>query len=223
MSPIHFLSSWDVEKAHDLGLRLIKAGANVNAIAKRGPSIGGTPLMWAVYGGHLEHARILMEFGAQPMISTDDHEDALSFAARLHSATFLQYLLEYTRPIQVRGHISRLAEAALGGESRFKRMTRHGERWITAAGETLQLLKHWHALFPEAENFTIILLPALRASLKTPYGMLTSDSIVPTLLRDSFSTILFQEALSLPVWSLYVFYHNGILNGETNCDHQQVG
>ena len=129
MSPIHFLSSWDVGKARNLGLRLVKAGADSNAVAKPGTTIGGTPLMWAVCGGHLEHAKILIELGAEPMISTDDGEDALSFAARLHSATLLRYLLENTRPIRVRGHLSRLTEATLGGESRFKRMTRHGERW----------------------------------------------------------------------------------------------
>ena len=181
MSPIHFLSSWDVGKAHDLGLRLIKVGANVNAIAKPGTTVGGTPLMWAVYGGHLEHTKILIELGAEPMISTDNGEDALSFAARSHSASLLKRLLEHTPPIRVHGHLGRLVEATLGGESRFKRMTRHEERWITAAGETLQLLRDWHALFSEAEDFTKILLPALKASLKNPYGTLFLNSILPIL------------------------------------------
>ena len=184
MSAIHFLSSWDVEKAHSLGLRLVKAGVDVNAVAKRGTTVGGTPLMWAVYGGHLEHAKILIELGAEPMVSTNDGEDALSFAARQHSAVLFRYLLENTRPFRVRGHLRRLIEATLGGESRFKRMTRHGARWITAAGETLQLLKDWHSLFPEAEDFTSILLPALRASLKTSYGMFDLDSILRTLSPD---------------------------------------
>ena len=140
--------------------------------------------MWAVLGGHFEHAKILIELGAEPMIAADDGEDALSFAARLHSATLLRFLLENTRPIQVRGHLSRLTEVALGGESRFKRMTRHGERWIIAAGEALQLLEDWHTLFSEAENFTNILLPALRASLKTPYGMFTLGSVLRTFALD---------------------------------------
>ena len=140
--------------------------------------------MWAVWGGHLEHARILIELGAETIVSREDGEDALSFAARLHSATILRYLLENTRPIRVRGHLSRLTTAALGGESRFKRMTSHGERWITAAGETLQLLRDWHTLFSEAESFTSILLPALRASLKTPYGMFNRDLILCTLGLD---------------------------------------
>ena len=118
VSPIHFLSSWDVGKAHNLGLRLVKAGADVNAVAKRGTTVGGTPLMWAVYGDHLEHAKILIELGAEPMISIDDGEDSLSFAARLHSVILLRYLLENTRPIRIRGHLSRLTEATLGGESR---------------------------------------------------------------------------------------------------------
>ena len=171
VSPIHFLSSWDAAKALDLGLRLIKAGANVNTVAKRGTTVGGTPLMWAVYRGHLEHSKILIELGAEPMACTDGGEDALSFAARLHSATQLRYLLENTRPARVRGHIGRLIEAAAGGESRFKRMTTHGERWTTAAGETLQLLKDWHTLFSETKDFTSLLLPALRSSLKSTYCM----------------------------------------------------
>lgn len=140
--------------------------------------------MWAVYSGDLEHAKILIELGAEPMISTDDGEDALSFAARLHSATLLRVLLENTRPIRVRGHLSRLIEAALGGQSRFTRMTRHGERWITAAGETLRVLEDWHTLLSEAENFTLLLLPALSASLKTPYGAFNLNSSLPTFRLD---------------------------------------
>ncbi len=171
VSPIHFLSSWEVAKANDLGFRLIKAGADVNTVANPGNTVGGTPLMWAVYGGHFEHSKILIQLGAEPMVSTDNGEDSLSFAARLHSAMDLRLLLENTRPAQVRGHIGRLVEAAAGGESRFMRMTRHGERWTTAAKETLQLLKDWHALFPEADDFTTLLLQALRQSLKSPYGM----------------------------------------------------
>ena len=171
VSPLHFLSSWDIAKAYDLGLRLIKAGANVNAVAKPGTTIGGTPLMWAVYGGHLEHCKILIQLGAESLVSTDNGDDALSIAARLHLLTHLRYLMENTRPAQIRGHIGRLIEAAAGGESRFKRMTRHGERWTMAAGETLQFLKDWNTLFPEAEDFTSLLLPALRSSIRSPYGM----------------------------------------------------
>lgn len=200
MSPIHFLSSWEVGKAHKLGLRLVEAGADVNAVAKRGTTVGGTPLMWAVYGGHLEHAKILIGLGAEPMTSADDGEDALSFAARLHSATLLRYLLENTRPIRVRGHLRRLTEATLGGESRFKRMTRHGELWIVAAGETLQLLKDWHTLFPEVEDFTSILLPALKASLKTPYGMFNLDLILRTFTLDYNGPAKRKESTRFPLW-----------------------
>lgn len=184
VSPIHFLSSWEVGKARSLGLRLVKAGADVNAVAKRGITVGGTPLMWAVYSGNLEHAKILIELGAESMISTDDGEDALSFAARLHSATLLRVLLENTRPIRVRGHLNRLIEATLGGQSRFTRMTRHGEHWIAAAGETLQVLEDWHTLLSQAENFTLLLLPALRSSLRTPYGTFNVNSALPALRLD---------------------------------------
>lgn len=163
---------------------MIRAGADVNAVARRGTTVGGTPLMWAVYGGHLEHVKILIELGAEPMISTDHGEDALSFAARLHLAEFLRYLLENIRPVRVRGHLSRLIVATLGGESRFKRMTRHGERWISAAVETLQILKDWYTLFSKADKFTTILLPALRASLSAPYGTSDLASLLPTLGLD---------------------------------------
>lgn len=40
VSPLHFLSSWDVHKAEDPGRRLINAGADINAQAKRGATIG---------------------------------------------------------------------------------------------------------------------------------------------------------------------------------------
>lgn len=170
--------------------------------------------MWAVWGGHLEHARILIELGAEPMISTDDGEDALSFAARLHLATLLRYLLENTRPIRVRGHLSRLTEATLGGESRFKRMTRHGERWITAAGETLQVLKEWHILLSEGEKFTTILLPALRLSLKTPYG---AFSPTPGLEMSLARPCSFKAYLLL-AWNYCISDdHNYISVEETDC------
>lgn len=141
VSPIHFLSSWDVSKAEELGKGLVDAGADVNARAKRGPSVGGTPLMWSVYGDHLEHSRILIKLGADPMASTEDCADALSFAAKLHSTDHLRLLLENVRPARVHNHLRRLIEAAAGGESRFTRLVRHAGRWKTAAAETLDLLR----------------------------------------------------------------------------------
>ncbi|KAL8815153.1 MAG: hypothetical protein Q9223_005688 [Gallowayella weberi] len=144
-----------------------------------------------------------------------DGDDALSFAARLHSASHLRLLLENVRPAQVRGHIQRLIEAAAGGESRFKRIIRHGEQWKTAADETLSLLRRWHSLFPEAEDFSTLLLPALLGGLNSPYGRINSDvqvgfmktsglepSAMSHLLRESvvnFNTNLFTEFLDLGV------------------------
>ncbi|KAI4207744.1 MAG: hypothetical protein LQ346_000394 [Caloplaca aetnensis] len=104
-----------------------------------------------------------------------DGDDALSFAARLHSATHLRLLMEHTRPAQIRGHLKRLVEAAAGGESRFKRIVRHGEQWRTAADETLTLLRRWHSLLSEAEDFSNILRPALLTGLRSPYGRMNSD------------------------------------------------
>ena len=61
VSPLHFLSSWDPTKAEDLGRRLIDAGADINAVAAHGPTIGGTPLMWSVHGDHIEQTMVLVK------------------------------------------------------------------------------------------------------------------------------------------------------------------
>ena len=175
VSPIHFLSSWDVTKADGLGRKLIAAGAEVNARAKRGPTVGGTPLQWSVYGDHIEHSQILLNLGADPMAATADGDDALSFAARLHLTAHLRLLLENVRPSQLRGHLRRLITAAAGGESRFTRILRHGARWTTAPTETLQLLRDWNALFPDADDFRSLVLPALESGLKTSYGRMNTD------------------------------------------------
>lgn len=175
VSPLHFLSSWDVSKAEALGRRLIKAGADLNVRAKRGPTVGGTPLMWSVYGDHIEHSQILLNLGADPMAATVDGDDALSFAAKLHLTAHLRLLLENMRPSQVRGHLRRLIAGAAGGESRFTRISRHGRRWTRAATETLQLLRDWNGLFPDADDFGSLVLPALESGLKTSYGRTNTD------------------------------------------------
>lgn len=176
--------------------------------------------MWSVFGDYLEHSEVLLKLGADPM-AMQDGDDALSFAARLHSVTHLRLLLENVRPAQLRGHIKRLVEAAAGGESRFKRIVRHGEQWKTAGDETLSLLRRWNALFPEADDFSKILLPALLAGLGSPYGRMNSDvqvgfikgnSLAPSSLTDllresvvSFNTDLFNALLDygVPISTLY--------------------
>ena len=221
VSPIHFLSSWDINKAEGLGRRLIMAGADVNVRAKRGPTVGGSPLMWSVYGDHVEHSQILLNLGADPMAATVDGDDALSFAAKLHLTGHLRLLLENVRPSQLHGHLRRLIAAAAGGESRFTRILRHGRRWTTAAAETLQLLRDWNALFPDADDFRTLVLPALESGLKTSYGRTNSDvqvdfikltKIEPVylhnLLRESvlsFNKELFDALLDygVPISSLF--------------------
>ncbi|KAL9029684.1 MAG: hypothetical protein Q9196_002108 [Gyalolechia fulgens] len=220
VSPLHFLSSWKLAEAERLGQRLIEAGADINARAVRGSTVGGTPLVWSVFGDHLEHSGILLKLGADPMVMQDG-DDALSFAARLHSTTHLRLLLEHVRPAQLRGHMKRLLEAAAGGESRFKRIVRHGEGWKTADEETLSLLRRWNALFPEADDFSTTLLHALLGGLASPYGRINSDvqigfikgnalesSKLTDLLRESvisFNTALFNALLDygVPANTLY--------------------
>lgn len=221
VSPMHFLSSWDVKIAEGLGHKLILAGADIDVRAKRGPTVGGTPLMWSVFGDHIEHSQILLTLGANPLAATVDGDDALSFAAKLHLTAHLQLLLENVRPSQVRGHLQRLIAAAAGGESRFTRILRHGKRWTKAASETLLLLRNWNSLFPDAGNFGKLVLPALEIGLKTPYGRTNTDvqvdfikstKIEPidlhNLLRESvmsFNKALFDALLDygVPVSTLF--------------------
>lgn len=201
VSPIHFLSSWDVSKAEGLGRRLIMAGAEVNVQARRGPTVGGTPLMWSVYGDHIEHSQILLNLGADPMAATVDGDDALSFASKLHLAAHLRLLLENVRPSQVRGHLRRLVAAAAGGESRFTRILRHGRRWTTAATETLQLLRDWNALFPDADDFRSLVLPALESGLKTSYGRTNTDVQVDFIKSTGIEPLYMQNLLRESVLS----------------------
>ena len=175
VSPLHFLSSWDVSKAEGLGRRLIIAGAEINVRAKRGHTVGGTPLMWSVHSDQIAHSQVLINLGADPMAATIDGDDALSFAAKLHLTAHLRLLLENVRPSQLRGHLRRLITAAAGGESRFTRILRHGRRWTAAATETLQLLRDWNSLFPDADDFKSLVLPALECGLKTSYGRMNTD------------------------------------------------
>lgn len=175
VSPLHFLSSWDSTRAEEIGRRLIKAGADINAIAERGSTVGGTPLMWSVYGNHVDHSLTLLKLGADSMVAANNGEDALVFAAKLHLADHLRLLLENTRPAHVRGHLRRLIEAAAGGESCFTRINRHGKNWQSAATDTLELLQGWNLLFTETSDFKDLVLPAVHSGLLTPYGRMNTD------------------------------------------------
>lgn len=212
VSPLHFLSVWDVFKAEDLGRRLVQAGADINSTAKRGSTVGGTPLMWSVYGNHLEHSLVLLKLGADPMAQNDGGNDALSFAARLHLVDHLRLLLENIRPSQIRGHIRRLMEAAAGGESRFTRMIRHEERWRTAATETLQLLKDWNTLFPDAKDFNSLLFPAIYASLKSEYGRMNTDVQIGFIEKNQIDPLLMSDLLRDSVLSFNVELFDALLD-----------
>ena len=212
VSPLHFLSMWDVSEAKKLGQQLIQAGADVNCVAKRGNTVGGTPLMWSVYGNRLDHSDILIKLGADPMVRTSDGDDALSFAARLHLTSQLRHLLENLRPVQVRDHIGRLIEAAAGGESRFTRMARHQEHWRTAATETLSFLKQWHDLFNGSANFNNLLLSAIHASLKSDYGRMNADVQLEFIDRYRINASELKGLLRESVLSHNIDLFNGLLD-----------
>lgn len=224
VSPLHFLSAWNVREAFSIGRKLILAGADVNAQATRGRTVGGTPLMWSVYGNHLSHSSILIRLGADPLASINDGDDAFSFAARLHLVPHLRLLIENVRPTHLRGHIGRLIAAAAGGESRFTRMQRHGEQWKSAAVETLRLLRDWNSLFPDVKDFRLLVLDALHKGLKSPYGRMNTDvqlnfiewaqieqSLLSKLLCESvlnFNTELFDGLLDYGVRVTHTFDRN---------------
>lgn len=213
VSPLHFLSIWDVAEAEKLGRQLIEAGADVNSRAERGHTVGGTPLMWSVCGDHREHSQILIKLGADPMIKTrDDEDDALSFAARLHLVSHLRLLLENLRPAQVRGHLRRLIEAAAGGESRFTRMNRHQERWKTAGTDTLLLLKQWNDLFSESAQFNDLLLPAIHSSLKSDYGRMNTDVQLSFIERCQIDPSKMNDVLRESVLSHNIDLFDGLLD-----------
>ena len=175
VSPLHFLSSWHTSKAEALGKKLVTAGADINAHAKKGPTVGGTPLMWSVHGDHIEHSLILIKLGADPMAADEQGEDALSFAARLHLTIHLQILLENIKPMLFRGHLPRLVEAAAGGVSRFARMTRHGAAWTESADRTFEVVQKWNDLLTETEQFETVALRALESAVKSSYGRMNTD------------------------------------------------
>ena len=215
VSPLHFLSSWHVGKAEDLGRRMIAVGADVNAKAKPGSTIGGTPLMWAVFGDHLLHCQILLRLGADPMAANEAGEDALSLAARLHLNSHLRALLENIRPVALHNEIGRLVGAAAGGVSLFTRLLKHGENWRKAPEETFDLLRKWNEVLSEKSDTASLIVPALRGSLQTPYGRMNTDvqlgliqkgKIQPSQLTDllkdtvlTYNTELFCTLLDLGV------------------------
>ena len=215
VSPLHFLSLWNLEEARTLGQKLIRAGADVNTISKPGKTVGGTPLMWSVFGDHKAHTKVLLNLGADPLIETRNGEDALSFAARLHLASHLRLLMEHIRPVQLRGQMQRLLAAAAGGESRFTRMLRHQGNWKQAALETLALLMRWNQLFDDELDFDNMIVPAIHVALRSNYGRMNADiqtqfikalgvdaSQMQTLLRDtvlSYNLDLFNSLIDLGV------------------------
>ena len=175
VTPLHFLSSWDVQKAESLGRKLVEAGANVDAFATPGLTRGGTPLMWSIFDDHIQHTRILLDLGANPMVAFGKDEDALSVAAKLHLVDHLHLLMQYVQPRALRGHLARLFGAAAGGDNRFTRITRHGVDWQVAAIRTFEFLKNWNGIFPDAPDLNTLLIPAILAGAASPFGRVNTD------------------------------------------------
>ncbi|KAL6716893.1 hypothetical protein ACLMJK_004805 [Lecanora helva] len=219
VSPLHFLSVWNATEADDLGRKLVSAGADVNALAERGITVGGTPLMWSVYGDHLLHSSVLLNLGADPLASTHDGEDALSFAARLHLVPQLRLLIENVRPAQMRGNVGRLLAAATGGESRFTRMRRHAERWKMAAGETFQLLQSWNSLFPDDRDFKTLVLDALHTGLRSACGRMNTDVQLDYIERAEIGQSELKDLLYESVLTYNADLFDGLLDYGVRATH----
>ena len=154
-SPLHYLNQFPPEDLQDVAKALVTAGADLNAQTPT-PELHvdtyfqawGTPLHWAVASNNLEAVRILLNLGADPLLSTleglDDahqHFTPLHMAAGLHLPEIVDELLTratYTFPGPWPLHmISRAAP--------FQKWMIHGANWKQAARRTVRVfLKHGH-------------------------------------------------------------------------------
>ena len=212
VSSIHFLSFWSLEKAKALGSRLVLAGADINALAKHSALIKGTPLMWSVHRDCLEHSSILLALGADPTILTDDGDDSLSYAARLHRTSHLRMLLESIPLVKIRGCIGRLIEAAASSQSPFARMKMHGENWQSEAIKTLHLLQGWNALMTDSTDFMNLVLQALHGSLKAKYGRKNSDVQISFIKETSIHQLDLRNLLRESVLTFNVKLFESLLD-----------
>lgn len=174
ITALHFISSWDISKAKLLAIKIIQAGGDINAIAGRGSSIGGTPLMWSVMQDRLDHSQIILDLGGSAM-SGRNEVNALVLSAHLHSVNHLRLLLGNTRPVEVTGWLHRLLVAAASGDSRFARIIRHAKKWETAPLEVFYLLRGWNAVFHESPNIKRLTFIALLESLNYSWGPSNTD------------------------------------------------
>ena len=175
VTPLHFASRWEAGEASKLIPQFVQAGVPINAVTKRGPTVGGTPLMWSVHEECIEISQILIDNGADPVQSDDDGESALTFASKIHSVAHLRMLLAHVRPVDVRDQFSKLVQAALGDISRFDRLIRHGKSTKTSADETLGLLRDWASFYSGPGYFKPVLLRALEGSVGSAYANMNTD------------------------------------------------
>lgn len=174
VTPLHFLSAWDIREAEAVGRKLIQAGGNINATAKRGVSVGGTPLMWSVVEDRLDHSSLILELGGNPTVGTLGLS-ALLLTAQLHLSAHMRLLLKNIRPVEIHDWLGRLLVAAASGDSRFAHIIRHGNDWTTAPLQILKLLRGWNIVFHDVADFNSILLDALKESLNSSFGPSNTD------------------------------------------------
>ena len=170
VTALHFLSAWDMDKAPDIGHKLIQAGGNINTVARKGASAGGTPLMWSVHADSRKHSSLILKLGGDPLTPDESGVNALHLCARLHLGKHLQLLLKHSSPAKIEGFVSQLLVEAASGESRFRHVLRHGNDWKTAPLEVLKLLQAWNTVFPDSNDFNSMVLAALRQSLHSSFG-----------------------------------------------------
>ena len=185
VTALHFLFARNMDKAGDIGHKLIQVGGNINTVARKGASAGGTPLMWSVHTDSRKHSSLILGLGGDPLTPDVFGVNALHLCARLHLVKHLQLLLKHTSPAKVEGFVSRLLLEAASGESRFRHVLRHGNDWKTAPLEILKLLQAWNTVFPDSDEFTSMILAALRQSIHSSFGPSNTD--IQVLFIDTYN------------------------------------
>ena len=171
VTALHFLHSWDLARASDVGRKLIQAGGDIDAHTnKDSASLNETPLTTTIRRDCPEHSLMILKLGGSPTTADSSGMSALSLCAQLHLHRHLRLLLMHSKPAEVEVCLYRMLVAAASGESRFTQIFRHGSDWQSAPLGTFRTIRTWHFLFPGLPDFGSFLMSALQESLKSTWG-----------------------------------------------------
>jgi ankyrin repeat protein len=163
ITPLHWLTAFEVESKSPMAVLLNADGSNLNAWAnidhetarrdsyfRVGPLMSGTPLHWAVACGDAEAVDILIGMGSDPLYHQTGSMSAFEVACCLSNSSIIRRFLQETivtssindfRPLQD-GYpvLVRPLFFVVRGESRWNRLVRHGGEYEAETRETIRLL-----------------------------------------------------------------------------------